>query len=94
VPRALHQERALSNNDSPCPHCGNGAETRTGPNTRSKTRHCQAGLTVALAFNCHRHDEATQRDEMYFSRRICFTGRPNSCSAAKAASTMFGLPHR
>jgi hypothetical protein len=35
-----------------------------------------------------------QRDEMYFSRRICGTGRPNSFSAAKAASTMFGLPHR
>ena len=29
---------------------------------------------------------------MYFSRLICGTGRPNSFSAANAASTMFGLP--
>jgi len=41
------------------------------------------------------HDtDLDQRDEMYFSRRIWRTGRPNSCSAAYAASTMFGLPHR
>jgi len=40
------------------------------------------------------HRGAAQREEMYFSRRICGTGRPNSFSAAKAASTMLGLPHR
>jgi hypothetical protein len=41
-----------------------------------------------------RHLKANQREEMYFSRRICATGKPNSLSVANAASTMFGLPQR
>ena len=35
-----------------------------------------------------------QREEMYFSRRMCGTGRPASFSSVNAWSTMFGLPHR
>ena len=30
----------------------------------------------------------------YFSRLMCFIGRPKPFSASTQASTMFGLPHR
>lgn len=45
-------------------------------------------LCDKFLFDCH------QRDEMYFSRRICGIGKPNSFKALKPASTMLGLPQR
>lgn len=79
--------------DSRLPYSELAVKTTSAPANDLSTRRQQPEAMSGSHGGQGRRSHA-YLDEMYFSRRICGTGRPYSFSAVKAASTMLGLPQR